>query len=53
MSDADDTALSETPVAELTPRKAKVEHKRLAAEVQAANDAYFQDDQPDHRRRGL
>lgn len=46
MSDADDTALSETPVAELTPRKAKVEHKRLAAEVQAANDAYFQDDQP-------
>lgn len=46
MSDANDTALSETPVAELTPRKAKLEHKRLASEVQAANDAYFQDDQP-------
>lgn len=35
-----------TPIAELTPRKAKLEHKRLAAEVQAANDAYFQEDQP-------
>lgn len=46
MSDADDTAVSLTPVAELTPRKAKLEHKRLAGEVQAANDAYFQDDQP-------
>lgn len=46
MSDADDTAVSLTPVAELTPRKAKLEHKRLAAEVQAANDAYFQEDQP-------
>lgn len=46
MSDADDTAVSQTPVAELTPRKAKLEHKRLAAEVQAANDAYFQEDQP-------
>ncbi|MGX5734553.1 NAD-dependent DNA ligase LigA [Bosea thiooxidans] len=46
MSDADDTAVSPTPVAELTLRKAKLEHKRLAAEVQAANDAYFQEDQP-------
>ncbi|MCR4523369.1 MULTISPECIES: NAD-dependent DNA ligase LigA [Bosea] len=46
MSDAEDSALSETPIAELTPRKAKAEHKLLAAEVQAANDAYFQDDQP-------
>ncbi|MGO4404014.1 NAD-dependent DNA ligase LigA [Bosea sp. RAF48] len=46
MSDSDDTALSETPVAELTPRKAKAEHEQLAAQVQAANDAYFQDDQP-------
>ena len=35
-----------TPVADLTPRKAKLEHKRLTAEVQAANDAYFQEDQP-------
>ncbi|MCU4180740.1 NAD-dependent DNA ligase LigA [Bosea sp. BH3] len=35
-----------TPVADLTPRKAKLEHKRVAAEVQAANDAYFQEDQP-------
>lgn len=46
MSDTDDNAPSETPVAELTPRRARLEHKRLAAEVQAANDAYFQDDQP-------
>jgi len=46
MSDAADSAPSETPIAELTPRKAKAEHKLLAAEVQAANDAYFQDDQP-------
>ncbi len=46
MSDADDTASPETPVADLTPRRAKLEHKRLAAEVQAANDAYFQEDQP-------
>lgn len=46
MSAADDSAPSETPIAELTPRKAKAEHKLLAAEVQAANDAYFQDDQP-------
>ncbi|MGX1742889.1 NAD-dependent DNA ligase LigA [Bosea sp. NPDC055353] len=46
MSDADDSAPSETPIAELTPRKAKAEHKLLAAAVQAANDAYFQDDQP-------
>ena len=46
MSDAEDSAPSETPIAELTPRKAKAEHKLLAAEVQAANDAYFQDDQP-------
>ena len=46
MSDTDDNAPSEMPVAELTPRRAKLEHKRLAAEVQAANDAYFQDDQP-------
>jgi len=46
MSDANDTALSETPIAALTPRKAKAEHKQLAAQVQAANDAYFQDDQP-------
>ncbi len=46
MSDADDTAVSQTSVAELTLRKAKLEHKRLAAEVQAANDAYFQEDQP-------
>jgi len=41
MSDTDST-----PVADLTPRKAKLEHKRLAAEVQAANDAYFQNDAP-------
>ncbi len=46
MSDSDDTAATETPVADLTPRRAKLEHKRLAAEVQAANDAYFQEDQP-------
>ncbi|RYE33923.1 MAG: NAD-dependent DNA ligase LigA [Hyphomicrobiales bacterium] len=46
MSDAADSAPSETPIAELTPRKAKAEHKLLAAAVQAANDAYFQDDQP-------
>ena len=46
MSDAKDTALSETPVAELTARRAKLEHKQLAAQVQAANDAYFQEDQP-------
>ncbi|WP_199089583.1 NAD-dependent DNA ligase LigA [Bosea sp. ASV33] len=46
MSDAEDSAHSETPIAALTPRKAKAEHKLLAAEVQAANDAYFQDDQP-------
>jgi DNA ligase (NAD+) len=46
MSDAADSAPVETPIAELTPRKAKAEHKLLAAEVQAANDAYFQDDQP-------
>ncbi len=46
MSDAEDSAPSETPVSELTPRKAKAEHKLLAAEVQAANDAYFQNDQP-------
>ncbi|WP_293802162.1 NAD-dependent DNA ligase LigA [uncultured Bosea sp.] len=46
MSDAEDSAPSEMPVSELTPRKAKAEHKLLAAEVQAANDAYFQDDQP-------
>ncbi|MBN9456095.1 MAG: NAD-dependent DNA ligase LigA [Bosea sp.] len=46
MSDVDDTASPETPVADLTPRRAKLEHKRLAAEVQAANDAYFQEDQP-------
>ncbi|MFJ5369264.1 NAD-dependent DNA ligase LigA [Bosea sp. CER48] len=46
MSDTDDNAPSETPVAELTLRKARLEHKRLASEVQAANDAYFQDDQP-------
>ncbi|WP_377838868.1 NAD-dependent DNA ligase LigA [Bosea sp. UC22_33] len=46
MSDAEDSAPSETPIAALTPRKAKAEHKLLAAEVQAANDAYFQDDQP-------
>lgn len=46
MSDAEESAPSETPIAELTPRKAKAEHKLLAAEVQAANDAYFQDDQP-------
>jgi len=46
MSDTDDTSATETPVADLTPRRAKLEHRRLAAEVQAANDAYFQDDQP-------
>ena len=46
MSDAEDSAPSETPIAELTPRKAKAEHKLLTAAVQAANDAYFQDDQP-------
>ncbi|TAJ26725.1 NAD-dependent DNA ligase LigA [Bosea sp. (in: a-proteobacteria)] len=46
MSETDPTASPETSVAELTPRRARLEHKRLAAEVQAANDAYFQDDQP-------
>ena len=46
MSETDDSAPSPTPVAELTPRRARLEHRRLAAEVQAANDAYFQDDQP-------
>jgi len=46
MSDTADSAPTETPIAELTPRKAKAEHKLLAAAVQAANDAYFQDDQP-------
>jgi len=46
MSDAADSAPPETPIAELTPRKAKAEHKLLATAVQAANDAYFQDDQP-------
>jgi DNA ligase (NAD+) len=46
MSEAKDTALSETPVADLTARRAKAEHKQLAAQVQAANDAYFQEDQP-------
>lgn len=35
-----------TPIDQLTPRKAKAEHKALAAEIKAANDAYFQDDQP-------
>ncbi|MCO5091917.1 NAD-dependent DNA ligase LigA [Bosea sp. (in: a-proteobacteria)] len=46
MSEPEDEAPSETPVAALTPRRAKLEHKRLSAEVQAANDAYFQDDRP-------
>lgn len=35
-----------SPVASLTPRQAKAEHKQLAAEVAAANNAYFQDDAP-------
>ena len=46
MSETPSTASAETSVSELTPRRAKLEHKRLAAEVQAANDAYFQEDQP-------
>jgi len=48
------------PVETLTPRKAKLEHKALAAEIVAADRAYFQDDQPilddasyDARRRRL
>ncbi|SEG07707.1 NAD-dependent DNA ligase LigA [Bosea lathyri] len=48
------------PVESLTPRKAKLEHKALAAEIAAADRAYFQDDQPilddasyDARRRRL
>jgi DNA ligase (NAD+) len=48
------------PVETLTPRKAKLEHKALAAEIAAADRAYFQDDQPilddagyDARRRRL
>ena len=34
------------PVADLTARKARVEHKRLAAQVEAANIAYHQNDAP-------
>ncbi len=34
------------PVAELTQRQARAEHKLLAAEIAAADSAYFQDDQP-------
>lgn len=46
MSETDDSAPSETPVAELTPRRAKLQHKRLAAEIEAADIAYHQNDQP-------
>lgn len=35
-----------TPVADLTPRRAKLEHKRLAAQVEAADIAYHQNDAP-------
>jgi DNA ligase (NAD+) len=35
-----------TPVDQLTPRQAKAEHKRLAAEVEAADIAYHQNDAP-------
>lgn len=35
-----------TPIDQLTLRKARAEHKALAAEVKAANDAYFGEDQP-------
>ncbi|KRE00331.1 aromatic ring-opening dioxygenase LigA [Bosea sp. Root381] len=34
------------PIAELTPRKARLEHKRLAAAVEAADIAYHQNDAP-------
>ena len=34
------------PVDQLTPRQAKAEHKRLAAEVEAADIAYHQNDAP-------
>lgn len=36
----------QNPVADLTARQAKVEHKRLAAQVEAANIAYHQNDAP-------
>jgi DNA ligase (NAD+) len=35
-----------TPVDQLAPRQAKAEHKRLAAEVEAADIAYHQNDAP-------
>jgi DNA ligase (NAD+) len=44
-----DKAMSEpepNPIAELTARQAKVEHKRLAAAVEAADIAYHQNDAP-------
>lgn len=41
MSDSDPP-----PIAELTPRKARLEHKRLAAAVEAADIAYHQNDAP-------
>ncbi len=34
------------PLDTLTPRKAKLEHKALAAEIAAADLAYFQEDRP-------
>ncbi|KQU52154.1 aromatic ring-opening dioxygenase LigA [Bosea sp. Leaf344] len=34
------------PLDQLTPRKAKLEHKALAAEIAAADLAYFQEDRP-------
>lgn len=34
------------PIADLTPRQAKAEHKRLAAQVEAADIAYHQNDAP-------
>lgn len=38
--------IDSTPVADLTPRRAKLEHKRLAGQVEAADVAYHQDDAP-------
>ena len=49
-----------TPVEDLTPEAARAEHKLLAAEIAAADRAYFQDDAPilddavyDEKRRRL
>jgi DNA ligase (NAD+) len=36
----------DTPVAKLTPAQAKVEHKRLALEIEGHDKLYYQDDAP-------